>query len=348
MQRKVDKKIDIAIIGASGYTGEALLTLALDRADQIDLVAITSQRHLGKSLREVYPRLADASQIRFESNDHDSIAERARAVFLCMPHTESMRVAPIYLARGRTVFDLGADFRIKDRATYEKWYKTTHAAPNLIGRAIYGMPELYRGQIAQADLIAMPGCYPTATILGLAPAIAANLIDPDSIVVNASSGVSGAGRKSALEYSMGELFGDYFAYQPVNHRHIPEMEQELSLLASREVIISFIPHLLPVKRGLYATIVANLTKAVDINETVATYRSFFAGFRRVKISSGAVKMSWARGSGDIWIGVEIDARADRLIVTSAIDNLIKGAAGQALEAFDIRFGFDETTIGAEQ
>ncbi|MFW2331799.1 MAG: N-acetyl-gamma-glutamyl-phosphate reductase, partial [Nitrospinota bacterium] len=221
--------INLAIIGAAGYTGQELLELIIDRND-INIVAITSDRLEGVALATVSERFATKKPLVFESNDHPRIAKLVDAVFLCLPHGISMDVAKIYLDNNCKILDLSADFRLKDKDIFEKWYLKKHSSYDLLAQSVYGLPELYKGKIGNADLIALPGCYPTASILSLAPIIQTGYIDLSSIVINAVSGVSGAGKKSSVEFSLGELYGEYFGYGDLIHRHTPEIEQELSLL----------------------------------------------------------------------------------------------------------------------
>ncbi len=332
--------VSVAIIGAAGYTGQTLLSCLLTHADA-EIVAVTSDSYVGQPVAQAFPRFAATwTELCFETPDHDAIADRADAVFLCLPHKEAMETAAFYRAKGIVVFDLSADFRLKDATTYQEWYGP-HSQTDLLKEAVYGLPELYKGQIADADLIAVPGCYPTASLLALAPAVASRLIDPATIIVSAASGVSGAGRKADLVYNLAEMEGNYFAYGAPTHRHTPEIEQELSLLADQQINITFVPHLLPTERGIYATCYATLADGPDHVDVTDLYRRFYADTRFVQVVGGFPKLKWATRTNACVVGLAVDKRCGRLIVTSAIDNLIKGASGQAVQCFNIRFGFPE-------
>lgn len=332
--------IAVAIIGAAGYTGQTLLSSLLSHHD-VEIVAVTSDTYAGQPVASAFPRFAATrTTLCFTPPDHEAIADEVDAVFLCLPHKEAMETAAFYREKGVVVFDLSADFRLKDAAVYEAWY-APHTQKGMITDAVYGLPELYKGQIAQADLIAVPGCYPTASILALAPAVASRLIDPATIIVSAASGVSGAGRKADLTYNIAEMEGNYFAYGAPTHRHTPEIEQELSLLAGADVRVTFVPHLLPTERGIYATCYATLTDGPDHDDLTDLYRRFYGDTRFVQVVEGFPRLRWATRSNACVIGLTVDHRCGRLIVTSAIDNLIKGASGQAVQCFNIRFGFPE-------
>jgi len=331
---------DIGIIGASGYTGQALLEILL-RHPSAKVRAITSDSLNGKALAEAFPQFSKLDNLIFEKHDASAVASKVKAVFLCLPHKEAMAVAPLLLKAGVKVFDLSADFRLKDISVYEQWYKVKHSAPELASEAVYGMPELYRDKIAKADLVAVPGCYPTSAILGLAPVIGADWLDHSSIVINSVSGVSGAGKKTELQYMLAELDGNFYAYGAPSHRHTPEIEQSLSALAGKEVKASFIPHLLPVVRGIYTTITAKMTNPKSADEIFKIYNARYANSRFVTVHPTFPQMRWAVGTNGVHINATVDSRTGTLIVTSTIDNLIKGAAGQAVECFNIRFGLNE-------
>ncbi|MBI4829381.1 MAG: N-acetyl-gamma-glutamyl-phosphate reductase [Nitrospinae bacterium] len=334
--------IKAGIIGAAGYTGQELTGILL-RHPQVDLTLITSGANQGKSLAEVFPQYARQKPLVFEGHDLDAAARRCEAVFLCLPHRESMAAASKLLDAGKVVFDLSADFRLKDAAVYEKWYGAAHTAPRHLAQAVYGSPELYRGRLQNAGLVAVPGCYPTSVILALAPVMGTGLIDESTIVANSASGVTGAGRKLEQPYLLAELEGNMFAYGAPSHRHTPEIEQELSNLAGAPVTITFIPHLLPVARGIYTTVTAKLQKPSAREEILETYRAYYRDSRFVTVTPGYPHMRWAVGNNGAYLGVEVDARTGTFIATAAIDNLVKGASGQAAQCFNIRYGFDEGT-----
>ncbi|MBI5816416.1 MAG: N-acetyl-gamma-glutamyl-phosphate reductase [Nitrospinae bacterium] len=332
--------IDVGIIGASGYTGQSLLEILL-RHPGVRVKAITSDSLAGKTLSEVFPKLSGLDPLVFEKSDADITTRNIGAVFLCLPHTEAMAVAPKFLAANIKVFDLSADFRLRDAAVYEQWYKAKHSAPEPMAGAVYGLPELYREKIATASLVAVPGCYPTSAILGLAPVMGEDWLDHESIVINSASGVSGAGKKAETQYMLAELYGDFYAYGAPSHRHTPEIEQELSVMAQTRVRVTFIPHLLPVERGIYTTITAKMKDPAGAGRLAREYKDYYEGERFVTVHDSFPKMKWAVGTNRIHISATADGRTGTLIVTSAIDNLVKGASGQAVQCFNIRHGLDE-------
>jgi N-acetyl-gamma-glutamyl-phosphate reductase len=273
----------------------------------------------------------------------DNVLDGTDVIFACLPHGEAGKHVPKWLKAGKTVFDLSADFRLKDPKSYDEWYGHKHPAPQLLKKAVYGMPEIYAKEIKKAGLIACPGCYPTATILGMLPAVKTGLVKPE-IFVSAVSGASGAGKKADLAYSFCEVNENLKVYAPTTHRHTPEMEQELSKASRKKIKISFVPHLGPFNRGIYATITANLAdKSTTQKEADDIYRKFFAKSSFVKAIKEIPQLKNVRGTNFCLIKPIVDARTGRLIVLSALDNLVKGAAGQAVQCFNIRFGFKEGT-----
>jgi N-acetyl-gamma-glutamyl-phosphate reductase len=334
-------KIRVGIIGGGGYTGKELLRILL-RHPNVEITAVTSDSYKGLSVAEVYPEFLTQTDLAFEKSDYSSLIGRVDTLFLCLPHGESMRVVPLFTGTDINVFDLSADYRVSDRAVYEKWYQP-HSSFELVKEAVYGLAELVRENLKDKKLVAVPGCYPTASILALAPALSTGLIDLETVVINAVSGVSGAGKKPKTELMFAELDGDFYAYSAPNHRHTPEIEEQLSILAGRDMKVTFIPHILPTVRGINATITATLAKDIDRAKIVADYHSFYAGSKFVTITDDYPHLKWAVGGNGVFISVQVDERCNRLIITSAIDNLIKGASGQAVQCFNIANGFDETT-----
>lgn len=332
--------INVGVVGAAGYTGQVLLEILLSHP-RVNLSAVMSETFNGKPVAEVFPRFTRRSGLVFEADSPASLKEKCEAVFLCLPHKESMKRVPDFLSSGLAVFDLSADFRLKDPAVYEEWYGVKHEARDLIGKAVYGLPELYREKIAGADLVAVPGCYPTSATLAMAPIIGAEWLDKSSIVINSASGVSGAGRKADPRYMLAELEGNMYAYGAPRHRHTPEIEQELSALAGDQVRVTFTPHLLPTARGIHTTVTAGITKTKTRADILAVYREFYADSPFVTVVDGFPEMKWAVGSNSCYIGIALDERSGRLIVASVIDNLVKGASGQAVQCFNIRHGFGE-------
>jgi N-acetyl-gamma-glutamyl-phosphate reductase len=335
--------IKTAVFGASGYTGQEL-TRILSGHPGVDLVAVTSRRFAGKQVAEVFPSLCGRTSLTYQNTAPADIAKICDIVFLALPHGISMEIAPVFIQAGKKVIDLSADYRLRDVSTYEKWY-AQHTSADILKDAVYGIPELYRQQIKDTSLVANPGCYPTSIILGLAPALKNRLIDVNTIIADSASGVSGAGREPQTGSLFCEVDGGFKAYKIGNHRHTPEIEQELNSLAGEKFAISFTPHLLPVKRGILSTIYANLKKDVTLPELHSLYSSFYAQEKFVRICppGSFPNISSVCGSNFCDIGLAYDPRTKRVIVISAIDNLVKGAAGQAVQNMNILCNWKEDT-----
>jgi N-acetyl-gamma-glutamyl-phosphate reductase len=336
-----DRK-SVAVVGASGYTGEELLRVLL-RHPHVSLKAITSRQWAGQSLEKVLGASARGSGLTFENLDPEQLSERADIFFLALPHGVASEFAVPLLKAGKTVFDLSADFRLKDPSAYQIYYHEKHPAPDLLEKSVYGLPELYREALKKAQLIACPGCYPTSTILGLAPALKQGLIRTETLIVNSLSGISGAGKKADLLYSFCERDENLMPYSVPSHRHIPEIEQELSLLAGEKVVISFTPHLVPLIRGMLTTTVASMKTPITTGEVQKCYEDFYQNETFVTVLSQDQLPETKRvmRSNFIEIAVRCDARTGRIFFFSAQDNLSKGAASQAVQAFNVRYGLDE-------
>ena len=348
--------VKIAVLGASGYTGGELLRL-IAAHPQMELVVATADKSVGASLPSLFPSLASVLPgLTLESVDIESIIKRADAVFLALPHTKSLASVAAFLKAGKHVVDLSADYRLKNAAEYERWYDTPHTHQDLLKEAVYGLPELYRQEIQKTKLVASPGCYPTAAILQLAPLIAAGLVDPRSIVIDAKSGVSGAGRSPALAYHFPEAHESLEAYKIGQHRHIPEIEQELRLLGSRSgqnvktasrndptIHVMFTPHLVPMNRGILSTAYCRLQEPMEQAQLRALYRDFYKGERFIRFAEGDTSPNprHVRGANFCDLNVFLDQRAGWVVTVAALDNLIKGAAGQALQAMNLMLGFPE-------
>ncbi|MFZ2394876.1 MAG: N-acetyl-gamma-glutamyl-phosphate reductase [Smithella sp.] len=333
--------IKAAIFGASGYTGQEL-TRILSGHPEVKLVAVTSRRFAGKPVSEVFPSLKGLTHLKYQNVNPAEICNICDIVFLALPHGVSMEVAPEFVRAGKIVIDLSADYRLRDIKTYENWYQK-HSSAQFIKDAVYGIPELDRQKIKKAKLIANPGCYPTSIILGLAPALKKKILDVSTIIADSASGVSGAGREPLTGSLFCEVDGGFKAYKVGKHRHLPEIEQELNALAGKQFAISFTPHLLPVKRGILSTIYAKLNKDVSLEELHSLYCNFYAKEKFVRIcpSGQYPNISSVCGSNYCDIGLAIDFRTKRVILMAAIDNLIKGAAGQAVQNMNIVCGFEE-------
>jgi N-acetyl-gamma-glutamyl-phosphate reductase len=340
------ERIKTAIVGASGYTGMELLRLLLVHP-AVELVAATSRQEAGKSLASVFPRFRGAAgaELHFIEPDPDAIAATGAVVaFLALPHGVAAEIARALLERGVKVIDLSADFRLRDAAVYEEFYGHAHPAPDLLDEAVYGLPEVRAQEIKGARLIAAPGCYPTSILLPLLPLLRAGLLDASTIVANSMSGVSGAGRKADLTLLFCECNESVRAYGVPKHRHLSEIEQELSIAAGEKVTITFIPHLIPVNSGIVTTTTARLREGVDAAEVGARLEAAYAGepFVRLLGRGGCADTKNVTRTNFIDIGWQFDARTGRVILMSAEDNLGKGAGGQAVQAFNLLFGLDAT------
>jgi N-acetyl-gamma-glutamyl-phosphate reductase len=333
--------IKAAIFGASGYTGQEL-TRILAGHSEVKLVAVTSRRFAGQPVADVFPSLQGLTSLKYKNATPAQIGNICDIVFLALPHGVSMEIAPEFLKVGKKVIDLSADYRLRDVKIYETWYGK-HSSTKFIKEAVYGIPELYRAKIKKTKFIANPGCYPTSIILGLAPALKKKLLDVSTIIADSASGVSGAGREPLIGSLFCEVDGGFKAYKVGKHRHLPEIEQELNALAGKKFAITFTPHLLPVKRGILSTIYAKLNKDISLEELHSLYCAFYADEKFVRICPQGVypNISSVCGSNYCDIGVAVDPWTKRVIIMSAIDNLIKGAAGQAVQNMNIICGFAE-------
>ena len=333
--------VRVGIVGASGYTGVELARILCNHPG-VELTVATSRQYAGKPLSHAFPSLRGLVDLLCEDLHGEALAARADLFFTAVPHQTAMNIVPQLLGAGRTVVDLSADFRLHDAAVYEQWYQV-HSARELLPVAVYGLPELHRREIRETRLVANPGCYPTSAVLGLAPLLRAGLIDPDTIIIDAKSGVSGAGRVAQAGSLYCEVADGFRAYKVGEHRHTPEIEQELSGISGRPVTVSFTPHLVPMSRGILSTIYAKATGPLaDLDEL---YRDFYREeeFVRTCPQGTYPATQFVRGSNYCDIGCKYDPRTGRVIVLSAIDNVVKGAAGQAVQNMNILCGFPENT-----
>ncbi len=336
--------IKVGIIGATGYVGAEIIRLLALR-DDIKIATVVSNSFIGKPFSEVYPSFRGIYDGICDGLDLDIIADKADFFITALPHGVSTTVIPKLMEKGKRVIDHSGDFRFRDVKIYEKWYKVTHSSPELIPQAVYGLPELYRKEIKEARLVADPGCYPTCSILGIAPALKHKIASNKNIVINAVSGVSGAGRKADLPYAFCETAENFKAYGVANHRHTPEIEQELSLIAGEDIIVSFTPHLAPMKRGMLATSSLDLLDddmTVDAVHTIYLDHYKNEPFVRILPLGHLPETKLVSGSNYIDISINIDKRSKKLIIISALDNLGKGSASQAIQALNIMAGFNET------
>ncbi|WP_255592177.1 N-acetyl-gamma-glutamyl-phosphate reductase [Thermosulfurimonas sp. F29] len=332
--------VRVAVVGATGYTGLELLRLAAGHPE-IRVTVATSRREAGKTLSEYWGFSPLPYEVRITSPDPDHLAAEAEVAFLCVPHGTAQEMAAELLSRGIKVIDLSADFRIPDPEVYQRWYETPHRFPGLLSEAVYGLSEIHREEIRRARLVANPGCYPTAALLPLVPLVREGLVEPRDILIDAKSGVSGAGRKAEVSLSFCEVNEDFRAYRVAAHRHTPEMEAELTRAAGSEVRVLFTPHLTPMQRGIFATIYAYpRTGEGEIHEAL---RDFYAESPFVEVlPPGRVpRVAEVRGTNLCRIGLRLDHRTGRLVLLSVIDNLVKGASGQALQNLNLVQGWPE-------
>ncbi len=335
--------IRVAVVGATGYTGQELVRI-LSGHPLCELVALTSRKEAGKVYSRVYPRFLGIADIKITGHNVGRVCRDAEVVFLALPHSESQAAAAEVIRRKRMAIDLSADFRLRDVAVYRQWYGK-HRHPALIRRAVYGMPEIYRERIKKARLVANPGCYPTSVILALKPLAEARLFDPGSVIVDSKSGVSGAGRHALITLSYCEVNESLRPYNIYKHRHTPEMEQEISALFGKKVSITFAPHLVPLDRGILSTIYVRLSRKTSIQRLHALYRRSYSGepFVRVLEPGELPDIIRVRGSNFCDIGLTTAPSGREAVITSAIDNLVKGASGAAVQNFNLMCGLPETT-----
>ena len=331
------KTTNVAIIGASGYSGQELVRLLL-RHPRVKISQFTSRQSAGKPVGDIFPRFRGQVDAVFIEPDMAKI--KADVAFLALPHGVAAEFAVPLLKKGIKVLDLSADFRLKSAATYKEFYAHDHPAPDLLVQSVYGLPEIRRAEIRSAQLVACPGCYPTSILLGVMPALKKGLIKPGSIIASSMSGVSGAGRKAAEDYLFCECNESARAYSVPKHRHLSEIDQEISLLAGQPVAINFIPHLIPLNRGIESTIIADLT--VKAENALAIYREFYQGEPFVRVTDEMPDTKNVESTNFCDISVRVDGRTNRLIVSSVIDNLTKGAAGQAVQCMNLVCGYEET------
>ncbi len=335
-------KKKIAVAGATGYTGRELVRLLLGHP-AAEIVSLVSSSAAGKGVSEVVAAWSGILDLQLSPPDWPAVAREAEFVFLCLPHTKSAVAAKELLSAGTRVVDLSADFRLKLPELYRDWYDMDHLCPELLDRAVYGLPELHREELRDANLAAAPGCYPTGAILSLAPLV--RLGDLGTIVINACSGVTGAGRKVDESLLFSEVNESVRAYNVGRHRHTPEIEQELSLIAGEDLRVSFTPHLIPVSRGILTTASIGLKSPPESPESLlAEFQNRYneEPFVRLLSPDGLPSTRNVLGTNFCDIGVVYDPRTERAIAISAIDNLGKGAAGQAVQCFNLMAGIDET------
>ena len=331
--------IRVGIVGGTGYTGVELLRLLAGHPD-VEILAITSRGEAGTPVARYFPSLRNRVGIDFSDPASTNLSS-CDCVFFATPNGVAMGQVRPLLDAGVKVIDLSADFRLQDIATWERWYKVKHAAPDLVAEAVYGLPEVNRDRIREARLVANPGCYATAVQLALIPLVETDLVDCNHLIADAKSGVSGAGRKAEVDFLFSEASDNFKAYAVMGHRHHPEILQGLRQSAGKDVGLTFVPHLVPMNRGILATVYARVTKEADFQKL---FESRFAGeaFVDVLPAGSQPETRWVRGSNMCRIAVHRPSGGDTLVVLAVEDNLVKGAAGQAVQNMNIAFGFPES------
>jgi len=333
-------EINVAIIGASGYSGAELMKI-LFRHRSVTVKKVFANTSAGKRVDEVYPLFQRRVGLTFEQYSEDAV-DGVDLVFIALPSGDAMNIVPSLLRKGKRVIDLGGDFRLKDISLYEKYYKRNHTAKEYVHDSVYGLPEVNRERIAKANLIANPGCYPTSALLSLIPLLKHGLISPTRIVIDSLSGVSGAGRSALLDLSFVEVNESVRAYKVGVHQHTPEITSVLEEVTGREVHVTFVPHLIPISRGIYTTIYAELHDETSEHDILQVFESYYENTPFVRImKSGVPEIKNVVNTNYCDIGIRVDLENRCLIIMSVIDNLVKGAAGQAAQNMNIMFGFPE-------
>ncbi|MDY6842932.1 MAG: N-acetyl-gamma-glutamyl-phosphate reductase [Thermodesulfobacteriota bacterium] len=339
--------LKVSIIGASGYTGQELIRLLIGHP-HVELVCLTSRALKGKKVSHVFSGFKGKIEAEFTEPDLSRICSISDFIFSALPHKTSMEMVPIIVGHGKKVVDLSADFRFSNVALYEQAYQK-HTCPDLLKESVYGAPEIFREQIRHAKLVANPGCYPISTILALWPLVARKLIDCSNIVVDSKSGVSGAGRNPHTDTMFCEVNEGFKAYKIGTHRHAPEIEEKLTQLAEEKVSILFVPHLVPMNRGILTTVYAQLVKKYTTSTLLECYHEFYRDEKFVRIypEGEFPTISSVRYSNFCDIGIFVDKDQKKVVIISTIDNLVKGASGQAIQNMNVMMGFDED-IGVDQ
>lgn len=335
-------KTRVGIIGATGYTGVELLRLLLHHP-QVEVTALTSQKYAGIPIDQVFPSLMKHLQLKCEELNVDQISKKADFIFTAVPHKTAMEVVPLFHRQGKRIVDLSADFRFRNAAIYEKWYQK-HTSADLLSESVYGLPELHREKIRNAKIVGNPGCYPTGALIGLIPLVKKGMISVENIVIDSKSGVSGAGRDVVLESLFCEVNEGVKAYKIFEHRHLPEIEQELSEMVEKKVAVTFVPHLIPMDRGILTTLYLVLKKKSKTEEVLNTFQEHYQKepFIRICPKGKLPNTKNVRGSNYCDIGVKVNESDGRAVIVTAIDNLVKGASGEAVQNMNIMLGYPET------
>lgn len=338
------ERLRVGIIGASGYGGVQLVRLLMEHP-KVELVYLGGESSAGKAFSDLYPHLGHCVDLTIEAIELDTIAQRCQVVFLSLPNGLACQIAPTLIEKGCLVLDLSADYRFTNLETYTSWYGVERTDQAIAATAVYGLPELYRAKLKEARLVGCPGCYPTASLMALLPLLKQGLIVPETAIIDAKSGTSGGGRQAKTNLLLAEADNSLAAYGVGHHRHTPEIEQICSDLAGHDVMVQFTPHLIPMVRGILSTVYATLLDPGLVREDLITiYQAFYRTSPFVKILPNGIypQTKWAHGTNLCYIGIEVDRRTDRVIVMSAIDNLMKGQAGQAVQCLNLMMGWEET------
>jgi N-acetyl-gamma-glutamyl-phosphate reductase len=336
--------INAAVLGATGYTGTELVRL-ISNHPGAELVLVSSESQAGKKISEVHPQMLKMVDLTLEQMQPDKIPASVDVVFCALPHGKSAAAVSLLHKKGMRVIDLSADFRLKEPELYKEWYALDHPAPSLLPEAVYGLPELYRDQIKNTRLVANPGCYPTSILLALAPLLKADLAETGKIIIDAKSGVSGAGRAPRQPFHFPECTENFKAYRVASHQHTPEIEQELGKLAGEKLRVTFTPHLVPMVRGILSTIYIELKNHKSEKELYGLYDSFYTGSTFVRVLEPPMlpETRYVRGSNFCDIALRFDPRTGQVVIISVIDNLVRGASGQAVQNMNLMFGLPEET-----
>lgn len=343
MMEKLKDKLRVAVVGARGYVGTELVRLLVNHP-RVEITYLTSETYHGQEVVRIYPNLRKKISLHYEKLDPSRLPEVADLVFLALPHGNSFSLVSGLMNAEIKVIDTSGDFRLKDLSSYQKWYGTPHLCPHLLPQAVYGLPELNRSEIREASLVANPGCYPVSIILALAPLVKQQLINREEVIASSLSGVSGAGATLSNELMFCSINENIHAYRVGGtHQHIPEIEQELSRIAGEKILISFVPHLTPLNRGIYSTIFLSPLKSLTITDLREIYQEFYGGefFIRILPDGQVPELKAVYGSNYCDIGFKIDEHAQKIIVISALDNLMKGAAGNAVQNMNLILNWPE-------
>jgi N-acetyl-gamma-glutamyl-phosphate reductase len=347
------QKLKVSIIGSTGYAGKELVKILMNH-QKVELVHLTSTTYVGENINKIFPEFLNKLDKKLINLNLDEISKDSDMVFTALPHTVSMDMVPELLKKGANVVDLSADYRLKNPTVYKEWYKKelNQISKELLPEVVYGLPEIYLDKIKDASLVANPGCYPTSVILGIAPLLKYHFVEPEGIIIDSKSGTSGAGRKLSLGLHFAESNENFKAYKVVKHNHIPEVEQELSFVyfgadnkeQTKGIKVSFTPHLLPINRGILSTCYLSLKSSKKEKEVLEIYQKFYqeAPFVRIFEPPNLPEIKFVAGTNYCDIGFSIDERVGKIKIISVIDNLLKGAAGQAVQNMNIMSGFSET------